>query len=106
MRLSVLIIALLLAVPAYGGAPKYPVVFAHGILASKQIISWKRVKTYLSIQGYDVHLAEVSGVAEIKERAKQLRPQLKRIMAQTQSDRVNLIVKKLNPNWPRPIRRE
>lgn len=92
-QLSLVLVCLFLvtSVPALGGAPKYPVILAHGLFASDTLFSWRKVQLALWLRGYKTFVTEVSAIDSIETRGRQLARQVDRIRRRTGADKVNII---------------
>ena len=74
-------------------ATKYPIILVHGVAAKQVRImnAFGRIGDELSAAGYDVHIADTDGFGIIETNALQLRDFISRVMAQTGSEKVNII---------------
>ena len=70
---------------------RYPVILAHGLLASAHAFSMKRLRRYLRKQGFQVFLTEVDGANTIEYRSRQLSKQVDKILTWTGAEKVNLV---------------
>mgnify|MGYP003394420668 CR=1 FL=1 len=70
---------------------RYPIVFAHGVIASAKILSFQPVAKHLRQQGFEVYVPEVSAFNSVEHRANQLAPQIDQILKISGSPRVNII---------------
>ncbi len=70
---------------------KYPVVFAHGIYASGNLLSLRQLARAVEKAGCPVELTEVSAANSIATRAEQLAPQIDAVLKRTGAKKVNLI---------------
>ncbi len=70
---------------------RYPIVLAHGILASDGLFSMKRIASALRQQGNQVFFAEVSAVGPVRLRAGQLAGRIDEVLEITNLGHVNVI---------------
>ncbi len=72
---------------------KYPIILAHGIAAKDARImnAFGKIGDELTKAGYSVHIADTDGFGTIEGNAQQLKDFILRVLAETGSEKVNII---------------
>lgn len=87
------VVLLLVSAEAFGVRchTKYPIVFGHGLYASRKLISLKQIARAVESAGCRVYLTEVSAANSIAVRGEQLAPQIDDILRETGAEKVNFV---------------